>query len=154
MKYNIGSGDLKKEGYTNVDLSTKCRPEIVADITKTPWNWANPGAERIEADNLFEHIEPHTLIEVINECHRILKPGGRLWLRVPFVKFTPENLTACFTDPTHVNYFTEGTFDYWNKDHARHRAFGKDYGIKPWKVIRNSEWEKKSIFLIVELEKC
>lgn len=150
--YNLGCGDLKKRDCVNVDMSSKCNPDVIADIREVPWTWAET-ADRIEANNIFEHVEPYTLIKVINECNRVLRVGGRLWIRVPFIKMAEKNIKAVFTDPTHVNYFTLGTFGYYTKHHVRHNTFGKDYGIIPWKCIRNEEWENNSIFLIVELEK-
>lgn len=153
LKLNFGCGRQHLPGYINIDISAECKPDTVWDITKSPYPIDWMGAERIEMDNLAEHIEAHTLIKVINEIHRILKPGGTLWMRTPHVRFTPEHLRAAFTDPTHINYFTLDTFQYWDKDHKRHKAFGRDYGILPWKVIRNEEWSENNIFLIVELQK-
>jgi hypothetical protein len=46
-----------------------------------------------------------------------------------------------------------GTPDYWNKDHARHRVYGKDYGIIGWKLVRAEEWKDNDKFLIFVLEK-
>jgi SAM-dependent methyltransferase len=129
MKYNLGCGDEHLEGFVNVDYSVKCQPDIVADIRKLPWDWCED-ADRIEMDNLLEHIEAELAIKVVNECHRVLKPGGQLWIRVPEVR--PDNLLPCFTDPTHVNYFTDQTFGYFEKGHVRHDRFGKDYGIVGW----------------------
>lgn len=157
MKYNLGAGDLIKEGYVSVDMSEKCNPDIVADITQTPWDWMEE-ADEIRLDNIAEHLYPHQLINVLNECHKKMKKGGKLWLRSPLVKLTEENLTAAFTDPTHVNYFTIGTFSYWlDEDYRpgvnRWQMFGKDYGIIPWSSGKIREWENNSIFLIVELIK-
>lgn len=128
MKINLGCGKQKKYDFINVDISAKCNPDVVMDITQFPYPWEN--VQEIELDNLAEHIEPNMFIKVINECHRVLVPGGTMWIRVPLLR--EDNLVAAFTDPTHINYFTEGTFDYWDVNHARYHTFGKDYGILPW----------------------
>ena len=148
MKINIGCGKEKREGYLAVDKSAKCKPDFIWDITKTPYPKEWEGCEEIRADNIFEHIEAYTLIKVINECHRVLESGGKLWMRVPELR--EGNLMPCFTDPTHINYFTEQTFEYYEEGHKRYKAFGKAYGIIPWKS-RTQRSEK--IFLIIELIK-
>lgn len=151
IKLDFGAGDIKTEDYLRVDISPKCNPDYVWDITQFPYPKEWEECEAVRCDNVFEHIQPYTLIKVINEIHRIMKVGGRLWLRVPLLECTPEGIYAAFTDPTHVNFFTLGTFDYWDKGHKRQTSFGKDYGIIPWKRIRNEKWGDK--FLIVELIK-
>lgn len=148
---NFGAGKQKIDGYKSVDISEKCNPDYVRDITKIPYPKEWEGCEKIKMDNVAEHIEPYTLIKVINECRRILRPGGKLWIRVPLLLPKHEYLMGAFTDPTHVNYFTEETFQYWDKDHPRHKVFGRDYGIEGWKLIRNEKTPPK--FLIVELQK-
>ena len=148
MKINLGCGSLKKNGYLNVDKSSEYHPDIIADITNTPWKWVKKNqAELIEADNLFEHIEAYTLIRVVKECHRVLIPGGKLWIRVPLL--VRDNLGPAFTDPTHVNYFTTETFDYYDYRTTRWKKYGRVYGIPKFERIKQ---ERKERFLIVELK--
>ena len=148
MKLNLGCGDTKKADYLNVDMSKACNPDFVWDIRNIPYPEDWEGAERIEMNNIAEHIEAETFIKVVNECNRILKPGGTLWIRVPELR--SDNLIPCFTDPTHVNYFTEQTFGYYLKGHQRFNHFGKDYNIIPWSG-RNQE--RHGIFLEITLTK-
>lgn len=147
MKANLGCGDNKLRGYINVDMSKKCSPDIVADVTITPWAWARE-FERVEMDNLAEHLEADDFIRVVNECNNCLKPGGTLWIRVPELR--EGNLMPCFSDPTHVNYFTDQTFQYFVKSEPRFQNFGKDYNIIPWSKL---EQKKNGIFLEVTLTK-
>ena len=149
LKYNLGCGDTKKPGFVNVDISDKSHPDIVADLKVFPWDWMEDGAERIESDNYLEHCTPEDLIATINEAHKKMASGGILWIRVPLLKLDAEHIDGAFTDPTHRNYFTMGSFDYWDINHQRHHSFGKDYGILPWERIRNEDYPPK--FLIVEL---
>ena len=156
MKYNLGSGKNYKEGYINVDIDPKVNPDIIADVSITPWIWAKPdNAERIRMDNLAEHLQP--FIEVVQECHRALKNGGILWIKVPFLK-TDEGLEKylqsvedCYTDPTHHlgPKFTIRTFEYFDCNRTRWENFGKSYGIPKFKLVKQGT---KDRFLIVELE--
>lgn len=132
---NLGSGTNPKKGYVNVDSCAKCNPDKVWDIRVIPFpEWAL-NCDRIEMDNLAEHIEAGLFIKVMNECHRILKPGGKLWLRVPHCSPEPVNFQAAFSDPMHINFFTDTTFDYYNVNHPRYKLYGSTYGIVPWSNI-------------------
>jgi predicted SAM-dependent methyltransferase len=133
-----------------VNISDKCRADIVADV-REPWTWATEPIEMIKADNLLEHLTPEERITVINEAYDKMAEGGIFWIRVPLLKMAEENILAAFTDPTHKSFFTIQTFDYWDKNHQRGKVFGRDYGIKLWTRIRNEEWRENKRFLIDEL---
>jgi SAM-dependent methyltransferase len=47
-------------------------------------------------------------IDLMNEIHRVLRPGGRLWAVTPAYPHA-----SAFADPTHVNFITEGTHRYF-----------------------------------------
>ena len=55
----------------------------------------------ITAFHLIEHLNPDTMIRLLEEIRRTLKPGGRVFIETP----SPENLVvaACnfYADPTH-----------------------------------------------------
>jgi len=147
-KINLGCGENKRRGFINVDSSKEVNPDICEDVTITPWIWAKKNqAELIFADNLFEHIESYTLIKVVQECHRILKPNGLLQLRVPII--APDNIMAAFSDPTHVNYFTIETFDWWDSKHIRWKKYGRAYGIPRFE---RTAQRRNGRFLEVELK--
>ncbi len=136
MKINLGSGNLRREGWVNVDRLACVNPDIVCDITKMPWPWDESVAERIDADNLLEHVGwgsdgEDLLMVVMNEAHRILIPGGVMWFRVPDFERWP---VGALRDPTHRRYFVKGSMDYWTADHPTHHNYGKFYGYKPWGV--------------------
>jgi len=86
------------------------------------------GLEVIVADNVLEHIT--NLIPLMNDCHDALLPYGRMHIRVPSA-----TTTAAFQDPTHCRFFVPETFDYFNAGHSRWQAYGRSYGIEPWRVV-------------------
>lgn len=61
-----------------------------------------------------------TIIAFIEECHRILKPGGTLWIQTP-----RHDALFMWTDPTHVRGFTEESMDFFDKT----TDFGKSTGF-------------------------
>jgi len=147
--YNCGCGSVKKKGYINIDSARNMNPDIVADIRKIPWKWAK-AADLIEFDNVAEHFDPYTWIRIVRECHRVLKPNGILWIKVPVLN--PANIKtsiqACFSDPTHINFFTTESFDYYDRRHIRWLNYGRAYEIPPFERIDQKIGGR---FLIVRL---
>ncbi len=136
MKINLGSGHARREGWINVDRLACVNPDVICDITKTPWPWEDSTVERIDADNLFEHIGwgrdgEDLLMLAMNEAHRIIQPGGVLWFRVPDFERWP---VGALRDPTHRRYFVKGSMDYWIHGHQTYTNYGRFYGYKPWSV--------------------
>lgn len=156
MKVLIGSGSQKEDGFVSVDISEKCGADIVADI-RNPWDWAKEPIEAIRADNVLEHLTWEETRDVMNQAWEKMAPGGLFWIRVPLaisqtddLESLKSHLMAAMTDPSHKSFYTTETFDYYDIDHPRGRVYGRDYGLKLWKRLRNDE---DSRFLIVELQK-
>jgi len=146
IKYNLGCGDRQLEGFINVDINPDVQPDIVADVRVIPWKWAKK-ADVIFSDNLFEHIREESLNEVIQECHRVLKPNGLLQIIVPLT--APDNMMAAFSDPMHVNHnFTMETYDYYDHRHPRWKNYGRIYGIPKFE---RTQQMRQGRFLVVEL---
>lgn len=105
--------------------------------------------DEILADSFLEHIPPQEhfgeddYIFVINECLRVLKPGGRLKMIVPWgVEYT------AIKDPTHYRFFNEQSFKYLTPENAW------DYGFKKgWRVIQAEKLAHHSDIMEVILEK-
>lgn len=136
MKLNLGAGDDVREGYINHDKS-RHRPEIavVHDLDVVPWPWPDESVDEVRAWAVFEHLRL-TLAEAVDECARILKPGGRLVLKVP--AFNSQNAAI---DPTHVwrtGYLKE-TFDFFDPDRGEFGRRGQMYGLRPWKLEQVSK---------------
>ena len=151
LRYNLGCGFNKMEGYINVDRAKICKPDILADVTILPWTWAKSDkASEIYFGDLAEHItrEQNTWIKVLRECHRVLKKGGLLKLRVPECR--EGNLKAAVTDPTHTsNYFTEDSIDYLDCRHSRWKNFGRAYGIPAFDRVGQT---RKGRHLIIKVK--
>ncbi|MBA3789280.1 methyltransferase domain-containing protein [Patescibacteria group bacterium] len=110
VRIQLGGGEIRKEGYLNIDILNLPTVDIVADITKgipLPDN----SVSEVRADYLFEHI-PDT-VALMKELYRICKPDAVLRIKVPYFKST-----AAFKDPTHVSFFTERTFEYFDARYA------------------------------------
>jgi predicted SAM-dependent methyltransferase len=77
----LGAGIRKVNGFTNVDLSGA---DINLDLTYKTLPWVDNCFENIVSQHLIEHLYVHDeLIPLLKELHRILAPGGSIWLATP-----------------------------------------------------------------------
>ncbi len=83
-KLSLGAGPRKIEGFTNVDaLEWSGNTDIVHDLTNYPYPFREDEIEEISMVEVLEHISFRHTINVLRECHRILKPGGKFKVQVP-----------------------------------------------------------------------
>lgn len=106
-KINIGAGRHKREGFVSIDIIDYPEVDIVADITKglpIPDNTV----EEVLALSILEHL--YDTVGIMEEIYRVCKNGAKVIVTVPYAKST-----AAFKDPTHKKFFTERTFEYFDK---------------------------------------
>ena len=89
-----------------MDLVADTNPDVVHDLDQTPWPFPDGRFEEVWAYDVLEHLDD--LIAVLEEVHRICRPGAVLKATVPH--FSCSN---AFTDPTHRHYFGRFSFDYF-----------------------------------------
>jgi len=120
MKLNLGCGDERPAGFHNVDVLPGPGVDIVTDLNRSPWDFADDSIEYIRAYHVFEHLVDKT--RTLNECYRILAPGGVLEFELP----TTDGWGA-WSDPQHVSYWNEDVLNYIS---AKRNALVYDYGKK------------------------
>ena len=118
-----------------------------ANLSVEPIPHADASFESVSAFDFFEHV-PRVLgtadsrgtrfpfIELMNEIHRILKPGGRLWALTPAY---PSAET--FQDPTHVNIITERTHRYFTEPEFGASIYGFSGRFRAIRV----QWIRKRV---------
>jgi SAM-dependent methyltransferase len=126
---NLGAGDKIMAGAVNHDLISH-RPEIdVAwDLNERPWPWGGDAFQQIIAVSVLEHLKLN-LVETMDECWRILRPGGRMVIKVPF--WQHDN---AYADPTHYWRFSLRSFDVLDpktKLGAQHHF----YTARKWRIV-------------------
>ncbi len=118
-KLNLGCGQDIKKDWVNLDSAKLPGVDVVQDIEKLPLPFKNEEFEEILCQDILEHTN---YILVLKDLHRILKPSGKLIIRVPH--FTSRNN---FVDPTHKKLFSVHTFDFFVKNAAFPKAVERDY---------------------------
>lgn len=122
MKIELGCGKAPTPGYVHHDrLAHSPFIDVAHDLNQIPWPWADASLDEILGLDVFEHL--HLMPEQwLRECHRMLRPLGRLVLRVPIFG-TPWHLI----DPTHVRGFHPLNFDYFIEGRELHQKYGHYY---------------------------
>ena len=126
---NLGAGNNIKGNALNHDR-TAHRREIAAvwDLNNLPWPWADDSFGRIVAVSVLEHLRLN-LVESLDECWRILRPGGHIYLKVPHWQSDTSH-----QDPTHYWYFSLKSFDQFDPETER----GKEYSFytpRKWRLL-------------------
>jgi predicted SAM-dependent methyltransferase len=121
LRLNLGCGQHRATGWTGVDLFEGPAVDVIHNLDVGPWPWEAGSVAAILARHIFEHVNDAPLF--MAECHRILTPGGKLYIETPHWKSRD-----AYTDPTHKRFPTEHTFDYWVKDRPLRVHHGGAYG--------------------------
>lgn len=96
--------DPKPADTVFVDILPWPGVDLVFDLEQPEWPIETGAALHLNATHVAEHIQ--SLNTFMDECHRILNPGGSFYMEVPYVG----NVDMAFSDPTHVRTFTDHTF--------------------------------------------
>ena len=125
----IGGGTLVQPGWINLD-SRNGVGEWRRMAQDTPWPTGDNTVTAIRASHVMEHIPAgQDRIDVMNEAHRVLKPGGVFEVIVPIVN---DPLTwHAIADPTHVSFWVPESFHYFDGLFAANA----DYGIRLWSTL-------------------
>lgn len=143
---DLGCGKNPKNPYNaeelyGVDFEEDLKTNIHnADLAVEGIPFDNNFFEYVTAFQFIEHIprvvylptRRNSFVELMNEIHRVLKPGGI------FLSVTPAYPhAAAFQDPTHVNIITEETFIRYFDDTYKWASI---YGYKGNLKVLKQEW--------------
>ena len=81
VKLHLGCGPKRLDGYINVDMWMTEATDVICDIYKLPW--PTESIDVIESHHVIEHISHRKIEDTFRQWHRVLKPGGHLYLETP-----------------------------------------------------------------------
>lgn len=128
---NLGCGYNHEPNMLNLDKSHRTNPDILWNLEETPlWHPLLGRGELgcVFASHVFEHIQ--NIVPLMRELHKLLAPGGYVIAITPYA--TSDD---AFEDPTHVRYFNERSWHYFNQatyqgDNAGHYDSGMDFSFE------------------------
>lgn len=97
-KINLG-GMGEKKGFVDVGLDDLASIKVNLDNYPLPFD--NDSIDEIYCSHTLEHLK--NPIEFLKECHRIMKKGAIMTIRVPHVSA----FGGCFGNMEHKHYFHE-----------------------------------------------
>lgn len=102
---NLGCGRKHLVNAVNLDIVNDTHPDLVHDLNRRPWPFADGRFEQILAHDVIEHLDDP--LAVFEEIHRISSHGAVVDITVPH--FSCAN---AFADPTHRRFFSYFSMDY------------------------------------------
>ena len=144
-RIELGAGNRisDPEQWINHDL-VRHRPEIEVafDLNKFPYPLPDNSMQVIRAFDVLEHLDD--VVGFMNECHRIIKQGGVMDLRVCGWR-NPNG----WVDITHKRLMDVKSMDYFDPttDLGSQYSF---YTDKKWKILKASEDRKGNPVFRVE----
>lgn len=134
-RINVGCGRKIKDGWVNLDRLDHGQ-EIVADVFEHFKNVPENTFDEILAEHFIEHFDPDQVIELLNLFYKALKKGGLLHIVVPH-----KDKDGAW-QLSHKTYFTEYTFEAFDKNY-----FKKDYGVPDYNIDKIITNERKDIHI-------
>lgn len=137
ISVDLGCGPSPRNPYNcdevwGIDIGgayVPASPNVIAwDIIAEPLPFKDSSVDVITAYDFLEHVprllyidslRKYPFIDLMSEIYRMLVPGGIFRAHTPAYPH-PE----MFVDPTHVNYITEGTVEYFLPGGLAGRYYG------------------------------
>lgn len=141
MKLDIGCGKHITEGYEGVDKTQTGNVKYVVNLEHERIPVADNSVDEVVCRHFLEHVQ--NIFHCMDEIHRVMKPDAVMHVIVPHYKSR-----HAFQDPTHVRFFTEKTFKYWDGEYIQQYA---DYNIKAvfetkQLYVHGEDWEHLWIY--------
>lgn len=124
MKLHIGSGKIRIDGFTNIDIEPSHEPDIVGDVLTMDFE----NVEVIYACHFFEHLRfPEDAVKCLDLFYKWLRPGGILRLAVPDLELAAK----AYANGSDLKFLYGGDFKgYYYMDTPAERF---NFFVKEWK---------------------
>lgn len=111
VRVNLACGQRKDEGWIGVDLADVDGVDVVHDLKVYPWPFETDSIDEVVCEHFVEHLYPEEFVDWMNELWRVLKPGARATLEMPYL-----TSYRAWADPFHRQFMHEAKFVYFNAE--------------------------------------
>jgi predicted SAM-dependent methyltransferase len=108
MKLHLGCGKRNLKGYVHVDIENYDHIDHVSSIDNLAFI-EDSSVSEIYSSHAFEYFDRVQSISVLAEWHRVLEPGGELYLTVPNFR----SLIEIYTVTNDLNAIIGPLFGRW-----------------------------------------
>jgi SAM-dependent methyltransferase len=140
---DLGCGNKKRAGAIGIDFNSRTAADVIHDLNKFPYPLEDASFDEIYLDNTLEHLDD--VIRVMEELHRIGKPGCMVKVIVPYFRSV-----WAYIDPTHKHFFTVDSFAYFDPSNPICARYS--YSLARFKIERvvfnetlKNRWTKKIV---------
>lgn len=155
MRIDIGCGPNKKDGFIGLDQHSFQGVDHVVQLGREPLPFGDATVEEVHASHFLEHLTSTERCQLLNELHRVMKPGAKATIIVPHW-----GSNRAYGDPTHQWPPVSEMFFYylsreWRSGNAPHTdkknwplGFDCDfeatwgYSMHPSLNVRNVEFQQ------------
>lgn len=112
MKLNLGCGREKMEGWVNLDVIDLPSVDCRFDLNTIGRGYTLPFEENTFDEMLMSHLLEHLSnpLAVLEELHRVAKPGCLLTVRLPY-----GSSDSAYEDPQHQRPYFLQSFEYFSQ---------------------------------------
>jgi SAM-dependent methyltransferase len=103
---DLGCGPYKVKGAIGVDRRPGPGVDVVHDLDRYPWPFADSAFDRVVCRHALAHLQ--NVVQAMEELHRIIRPGGVVEIVTPH--FSSDN---AFTDITSRWFFGYRSMDFF-----------------------------------------
>lgn len=133
---DIGCGRNKRPGAVGIDRVRLPGVDLVQDLNRFPYSFANETFDEVYAVHVIEHMD--SILRVMEEIHRISKPGALVTVITPH--YTDP---VSWQDPTHKWHLSSYSFNYFTPEYhtnhyspARFRILTRDLELaRIWRTL-------------------
>jgi len=131
IKLNLGCGARYLQGFINIDIDRSYKADLYLDFERDVLPYQDNSIDYIIAIHTLEHI--NNIWDLLNECHRVLKPNCILEVEVPNIANIPQGLLDSVESMSHIRFFVPSSFKTMTT--AGTKAGIKYNKLKRWKII-------------------
>ena len=146
MKFNMGCGFNKADGFINVDKFAECSPDLLMDLEKFPWDIEDNSAEYVLFNHCLEHLgqETEVFFGIMKELYRVSAAGATIEINVPHPRH--DNFIG---DPTHVRIISPQVLSLFSKKNCIYWS-QNNFANSPLALYLNVDFEIKENLQILE----
>jgi predicted SAM-dependent methyltransferase len=85
-KLHLGCGDNVRPGWLNSDYNPQSDSVLHLDAT-TPFPLPDASLDYVFSEHMIEHLSYADGMRMLRECHRVLRPGGKVRISTPDLDF-------------------------------------------------------------------
>jgi SAM-dependent methyltransferase len=113
-KLNVGSGVDVLSGWFNVDFQPFYKGQNFMDAT-APFPFPDQSFDFVRSEHMIEHIPYLDGILMLQECHRVMRPGGIIRIATPDLK----KLAKLYEAPLskEQRFYVDAIFSEWRGDY-------------------------------------